>query len=196
MTLILTSSFFHSYSRLKDHLPNPEETTVAFIPTAGNVYDDKWFVEGDKEILIKLGFKIKEIDIENSNYTQLKKELSNIDLIFVAGGNTFYLLDQVKKSGFDKILKEKIESGTIYIGSSAGSLLVCPTIEIAKNFDDANKAPDLTDYSGLNLVNFLILPHYGDEKYLDQMNKVLKQWQNKGFSVKTLRDDQVVIINK
>jgi len=195
MKIILTSFFADIFSEVKKYLPDPKRSVVAFIPTAANVYDDKWFVNIDREKLVQMGYEVKDVDIANMNDAKIREELFGVDIIFVAGGNAFYLLEQVRKSGFDEIIKEKRNSDVVYVGSSAGSLLACPSIDIAREFDDHMEAPSLKDFLGLGLVDFLVLPHYGKEKYLDKMKKVKKEWQDKGFIVRTLRDDQAIVIN-
>lgn len=124
---------------------NPKESVVAFIPTASNIYPD-WNPTEDRNKLIELGFKVKDINIENKNKAELLKEMNNIDIIFVAGGNVFYLLQEVRKSKFDEIIYEFIERGVPYIGSSAGTLLVGPSVELALNIDNQNEATELVSY--------------------------------------------------
>jgi len=139
----------------------PEETTVCFITTAADPYEDKWFVEKDKERLLELGFKITEIDLKQENEGSLNKKLKDFDVIFVEGGNTFYLLKYVKESGFDKALKLFLERGGIYLGVSAGTYIAGPDISLAgwKHAEDVNTV-GLKDLRGLGLVDFYISPHY------------------------------------
>ena len=51
------------------------------------------------------------------------------DFIYVTGGNTFFLLQELKKAGADKLIKEQISAGKIYIGESAGAMILSPNIE-------------------------------------------------------------------
>ncbi|MDF2542501.1 MAG: putative peptidase dipeptidase, partial [Herbinix sp.] len=69
----------------------PENKNIAFIPTASNIYQD-WKPIDDRQKLIELGFNVKDISLEGKTKEQLYFELEEVDLIFVAGGNTFYLL--------------------------------------------------------------------------------------------------------
>lgn len=173
----------------------PEELSVAFIPTAADPYSDQAFVEKDRQAFRDMGFSLTNIDLKNYTEDTLRTTLVPFDVICVAGGNTYYLLDKVRKSGFDTVAQEMIDRGVVYVGSSAGSVLAGPTIDIARRFDPPEIVPELTDYSGLNLVDFLILPHFGKEKYLDRMQQALEEWQNKGYAVQTLSDNQVVIVD-
>lgn len=106
------------------------------------------------------GFTIKELSLKSTNPTDLEKEIAGCGVIFVAGGNVFYLLQEVRKSGFYAVLS-KLSPETVYVGSSAGSVLVGPDIGLVDTLNNPAEAFDLKDYSGLNLVDFVVLPHYG-----------------------------------
>ena len=49
-------------------------------------------------------------------------------MIFVGGGNTFFLLQELKRSGADKIIAQEVAKGKFYIGESAGAIAACPDI--------------------------------------------------------------------
>lgn len=197
MKKIFLASFASvSLDLIRDMLPKlPNQLKAAFIPTAGDLYEDKGFVYVDRDALTGMGMSVIDVDLKITMGKELENVLSNVDVILVAGGNTFYLLDQVKKSGFDVIVKKLIDKGVIYIGSSAGSILCCPTIEGAKRFDSPTDAPDLTDYSGLDLVDFIVIPHAHKEKYKERIQQTTEEMQAKGYSVKTLTDDQAISID-
>jgi len=105
-------------------LKSPDKLKVAFIPTAADPYKDKWFIEEDRNKLKEKGFNVKDVDIKGKTEQELLQELKDTDIIFVAGGNTFYLLEKARESGFERIEKEFVEKGVIYVGSSAGATLV------------------------------------------------------------------------
>ena len=62
-------------------------------------------------------------------------ELSEFDLIYILGGNSFLLIKEVKKSGADKILKELANQDKVLIGYSARSLLWGPSLELLNYAD-------------------------------------------------------------
>jgi dipeptidase E len=193
--LFLASFASVSLDLVNELLPKPaKELKAAFIPTAGDPYADKGFVNVDRDKLTEMGFDVTDINLTDTNEAALTTMLENIDLVLVAGGNTFYLLDQVKKSGFDKVLTKMLDRGLIYVGSSAGSVLCCPTIEGAKKFDDPNDAPDLSDYSGLDLFDKVIIPHAHKEKYAERIKQTTQEMEARGLTVITLTDDQAVTV--
>lgn len=194
--LFLASEANVTLDKVTELLPRkPSELNVVFIPTAGDPYKEKSWLYEDRDKLVQMGFKVKDLNITGKTPSILNKELKNADVIFVAGGNTFYLLEKVRESGFDTIVKRLIDKGVIYIGSSAGSVLLCPTIAVVEGLDDPKEAPQLKSYTSLGIVDFLILPHYGDEQYKKKYEVIMKKWKNKGYEMKLLTNRQAIIVH-
>ena len=146
-------------------LPKPaSQIKLAHIITASKPEPDKNYMIKDKEGMKNLGFDVEDIDIEGKNEKQLKKMLKEKDIICVQGGNTFYLLRAVRKSGFDRVVKDYISQGKIYIGISAGSYIACPTIVQSTWIHQDRNRFGLTDFTALDLVPFIIIAHF-KEKY-------------------------------
>jgi dipeptidase E len=132
------------------------------------------------------------VQIEGKNENELRELLKDKDAIHVEGGNTFYLLKAVRESGFDKVIKELIEKGMAYIGSSAGSYITCPTIEVStwKKPGEEKDRFGVTDLTGMNLVPFLIKAHYDPEQ-----NELLKEKISQSkYETKILRDGQAILV--
>ncbi|HOR02209.1 MAG TPA: Type 1 glutamine amidotransferase-like domain-containing protein [Candidatus Woesebacteria bacterium] len=173
----LTSAANYVLSDIVKNLPmSSNKYNVAFIPTASEVYnEDTQWVDNDRNALIKMGFNLKtEFSITGLKKEEIITKLENINLIFVCGGNPFYLLDQVIKSGFDEILKDKTNPDTIYIGSSAGSMIIGDHIDLVSTADEVSKALQLKS-KGLKIIDLAILPHWGNqelyEEYKSEFNK-------------------------
>jgi dipeptidase E len=161
--IILTSSFSTVAKELyaKGILPN-EIKRVAFIPTAGDLYTSKPWMEADRKALSDFGYVVSDVDLKEKHASELFDELTTFDIIFVAGGNTTYLFEYAHVSGFVTIINNLLTRGCIYIGSSAGSLLAGPSVEPFVE-DDLSELPKdfaLHNSDGLNLVDYIILPHY------------------------------------
>ncbi len=168
---------------------DPKQSKVGFIQNAADNYEDKWFIEKDRTKLVELGFNVIDVDLRNKNEDQLRDELKDVDIVFVCGGNTFYLLEKIQQSGFDKVLKDLLNKGVYYIGSSAGSLITGLNIELVKGFDDPNEAPSLKSYDGLGFVDFVMIVHYKPER-----DELLKEWSKK-YKVITLTDEQAIVVD-
>jgi dipeptidase E len=86
-------------------------------------------------------------------------ELASADLLFVGGGNTFRLLDQVRRHRFVTAVRDYVAAGGAYYGGSAGAVLAGTDVTIARGLDDNEVG--LTDLSALGLVpEFTVLPHF------------------------------------
>lgn len=173
----------------------PSELKIAFIPTAGSLLKDNIYAASDKKKLIDAGFKVIDIHLENKTKPQLLEEMEGVDIIFVAGGNTFYLLQEVRKSGFDEIITSFVKKGGWYIGSSAGSLVAGPSIELAENIDYQEQAPELKSYDGLGLVDFVVLPHYDVKEFKDKIDQNLKKCKKYKYPIIKISDNQAVMVN-
>lgn len=171
----------------------PKENKVAFITTAAygdNQCRPKW-LDVYKRQLRRYGVKnIEELDLKDKTEKELEKILSDKDIIFVNGGNTFYLLFWIRKTGFDKIVKRMIRKGKLYIGISAGSYICCPTIEMSNwKHQDRNKI-GLKDLTALNLVSFLVTAHF-EEGYRPIIKKAAKTTKH---PIAALNDTQAILV--
>ena len=94
--------------------------------------------------------------------------IKKADCIVVGGGNTFHLYKEMHKFDLMEKVREKVESGTPYIGWSAGSNLACPTLCTTNDMPIAQPK----NFNGLNLVPFQINPHYLDPT--PEIDKMIK----------------------
>lgn len=195
MKLFLTSLASTTLDLLIPLLPKPaNKLSVAYITTAADPYpvDNRPWYDSNRQKLVNLGFQVIDYDIKNKDEYSLLAELSPFDIIYVEGGNVFYLLWHMRRSGMDKTLPKLLDSGKIYIGSSAGSAVLSPTIEHAILFDDPHIVSELTDYRGLGIINEQIHPHSGKAKYAELEKETINKW---GSKLTLLRDDQALVVN-
>lgn len=74
------------------------------------------------------------------------EELECFDVVFVSGGDCAVLCREMKRTGFDQVLREGINRGVIYVGISAGSMYA------ASNLED-----------GLRILPNVLTPHWAGE---------------------------------
>lgn len=91
--------------------------------------------------------------------------IQDAEIMYVAGGNTFTLLKKIRSSGADKILFERLttDNHLLYMGVSAGSIILTPTIRIANEVAPDPNEEGLTDFSGLSIFSEEICPHYTEK---------------------------------
>lgn len=181
---------------IKEVLPNsPSDYKIAFIPTAADTYEDKSFVEEDRQKLSEKGFQLTEYDIKEKNKEQLLNDLQSFDALYVAGGNSFYLLEKCQQSGFAEVVKILVEKGIVYIGGSAGAAVAGKSLEPVASLDDPSKAPDLQSTDGFGLVDIVILPHYGKEKYASLYKKIIDEYKEK-YELVPITDEQAILVDE
>lgn len=190
--MFLTSAGLPKETRdyfLKFFGKDPKESSVAFIPTAADPEEDKWFVDSAKKELADLGFEITGVDLKDHDEKSLNEVLEDKDIIYINGGNTYYLMCWVRRSGLDKIIESLLNNGITYVGTSAGSIIAGPNISLAgwEPFEDVNGI-QLEDLGGLNLVDFAISPHF----QMDSIEKLEKRKRKFPYKVIALTDSQAI----
>ena len=216
MKLLLTSNGFINTSLEKDFLElvdNRTDLKVAIIPTASDPIEWVPLVEGDTSydnFVPKLvgesgggkgeyynyfkdkGYDVVVIDLKE-NPDIVKENLQNSNVIFVGGGDLNYLLDWVKKAKLDTYLKDLLDKGLVYVGASAGSMLLQPDIGLTW-WEPVMKA----DHIGLNIIDFIVAPHQkeadltsGIEK-LNNRRKYLQSAIKFPWKIYLLQDGQAV----
>ena len=100
-------------------------------------------------------------------------EVMRSDAIHLAGGNTFYFLNYLRKARLLPQLKAFVEKGGVLTGLSAGAIMMTENIEMAgyPDFDRDENLVNLKNLSALNLVDFLFLPHFRNSARYDVVFK-------------------------
>ena len=189
MKLFLCSHFSSVGSLIKEEI---EMKKVLFIPTASIYEEYKGYVGSARKIFKKLGAVLTEMDISKEDYASLEAEFNDADIIYFTGGNSFFLLEQLRKNGVDKLLKEELNKGKLFIGESAGAIVCAPDIKYIEMMDEKPSDYSLTDGGGLSLINFYVLPHYLTAPFKKITEKILEQFNN--LDICPINNSQAVII--
>ena len=154
----------------------------------------KYIKKVKKELL---GFKFKKENIVFAKIGDKKfvKGFSDFDVLYFMGGETFVILKMLRKTGFDKLVSKFVNSGKLFIGASASSIIAGPSIEIAswgKTGEDHLAGLKPSEWKGLNFTNISIFPHYEDK--LKKEIPAFKKKINNKYPVLPLRDEQALLI--
>lgn len=131
-------SFFGDISRL------------FFIPYA--LHDRDGYVQSVVEKGLHAGYELRGLHREDDPRGALRKAAG----IFVGGGNTFRLLNELYRLELLQVIREQVRDGMPYLGVSAGTNIACPTIKTTNDMPIV-MPPSL---DALGLVPFQINPHY------------------------------------
>lgn len=193
--LVLASTFGLVSHKLERIEPDLKGRTVAFIPTASMKDSTGFFNRMAKWKLRALGLNVQEIDVAVASYHDIKTTIASSSMIYVTGGNTFYLLQSLRYSSADELIAQAVREGKTYIGESAGAVVAGPNIEYIKRMDSEDPAPYLdSNYVGLGLVNFSIVPHI-DGPALGESAAEIMHHSNSDDHMVPIRDDQAVLVN-
>ena len=156
LLLISNSTMFgrgyldHAEADIREHLDGVRQ--VAFVPYA--LYDRDAYEARARERFAAIGYTLRSVH----RAAQPRAVLEDADAVFIGGGNTFRLLKNLQEYDLVSTIRGRVESGVPYVGSSAGSVVACPTLKTT------NDMPIVEPHSfeALGLVGFQINAHYLD----------------------------------
>ena len=170
------------------------ENKVLFIPTAGNKEDYTAYIDEAQQTFKDLGFEIEVLYFVCFYLQTAQENIYKIKIFYICGGNTFFLLQELNKKQLLSLIKEQIRDGLIYVGESAGAIITAKDIDYNKLMDDKTVAKELSDTTGLDEVEFYILPHYGEEHFTDSSKKTFETYKNQ-LDLIRMNNLQAVIVN-
>jgi len=196
MKLLLTSGGLTNDSIAKSLFDlvgkKPEDTSLVFIPTASNVeMGDKDWLINDLINLKKQSFKSIDIaDISALSEDIWKQKFDEADVLFFEGGNTYYLMEWINKSGLVKLLPEYLKT-KVWVGVSAGSMVT--NSDLALKISQALYDEDLDkigDMQGLNYVDFYFIPHLNSPYFPKLIEENIKKMADRISKKIYAMDDQ------
>ena len=140
----------HAEREIRDFLG--ELKHVLFVPFA--LFERDKYAATAQARFQKMGYELTSIHTA-ANPVQAVKET---DAMFIGGGNTFRLLKALYEFDLLDVIRERVDAGMPYIGSSAGSNMACPTIRTTNDMPIVQPP----SFNALGLVSFQINPHYLD----------------------------------
>lgn len=161
MRLLLDGGKFNetTIELLKDNVDNTKP--LLYIPFAWKDSTYSGCIDWLTTKVEEIGFSY--IDMVKSTEELDSKDLSTYSAMFVGGGNTYKLLQDLKfNNSFNKII-EYLKNDGILCGSSAGAVICSKDIDVISCMDP--NEVQLKDTKGFDLVEEVsIFPHYTNTK--------------------------------
>jgi dipeptidase E len=153
----------------------PNNPSLLLIPMAGepDTYDDA--LERIVDTFSTINFENIEmiLDLSTLDWECLK----NFDAIYIDGGNTFRLMDQVRKTHFYELLRKFIHKGGVINGDSAGAIIMGSHLETAHFGDEGDEnETELISYQGLNLLGDIAIHCHYKESEEQQIQSFVEEY--------------------
>ena len=190
MNLFLCSHFSSVGSLIKEEVENKK---VAFIPTASLREGYTGYVGSARKLFKKLGAIVTEIDISTEAYSTIQSVFEDADVIYFTGGNSFFLMDQLRKTETDELLKKELANGKLMIGESAGAIICAPTIQYIEQMDEKPEDYSQEDNEGLDLIDFYVLPHYLTAPFKKITERIMAEFSD--LNICAINNHQAIIVN-
>lgn len=162
-TMLLTSTGLYSpnvYSKFKEIKDERGFKKAVIITTASSDKEKNQYAQSALSQLKSTSLDVVDFyDFENDG----RKDLSQYDVIYVCGGNTFKLMKFAREMNFDRTILALFNKNGIYIGVSAGSLIMGPSIQIANEVHPDKNEVGLRDFTGFNITDVVVYPHYSSK---------------------------------
>lgn len=167
-----------------------KEKPILYVPLAmeESKYDScyNWFKEEIKHM------KLDKFDMVRSSLELSKKNLMDYSAIFIGGGNTYKLLNEIEQHSNSGNIMEYLKNGGTVFGGSAGAIIFGKDINCCL-LDDGNNLK-LKETTGFNLLNdYSILCHL-NKKSFKRNCKFLEKY-SKNQKLIYLPEEDVVLID-
>jgi len=140
----------HAEAEIRDFLGNLNH--ALFVPFA--LFDRDKYAATAQARFEKMGYELTSIHTAADPLQAVK----DTEAMFIGGGNTFRLLKTFYEFDLLDVIRERVDAGMPYIGSSAGSNMACPTIRTTNDMPIVQPP----SFNALGLVTFQINAHYLD----------------------------------
>lgn len=191
--LFLTSSVAYVAHDIAKKI-NTKGLKLAFILTPTEIEEgDLDWLRRDRDSLINAGFELTDYTFTGKTKEKVKNFLNDFDGIYMSGGNTFWFLKKIQESECADVIRDFVNSGKLYISTSAGSIMAGPDIYPTRNLEKLNKAPKLDDYKALGFVDFVIMSHWGSESFKNRyVNERMEQGYTEDYPIILLANNSYI----
>lgn len=139
--------------------------------------------------LVEYGFQDSEfLEITNELTSQ---DLTEFDILYLHGGDPFKTLQQIRSSGFYRLLQDFYKSQKLIITTSGSSMVLAKDISILLAFYPKSKKKSSDDMIGLNLFPHVVLPHF--DRYEKKRGLEIIKVESKTDKIYALYDGSAIV---
>lgn len=131
----------------------PAPRRILFVPFA--LHDRAAYAAKAAERLGRLGY---EVESAHAAPGGARAALTRTQGVFIGGGNTFRLLNELYAGGWIEPLRERVRAGLPYMGASAGTNVACASIHTTNDMPIVYPP----SFKALGFLPFNVNPHYLD----------------------------------
>ncbi|WP_235591047.1 MULTISPECIES: Type 1 glutamine amidotransferase-like domain-containing protein [Corynebacterium] len=170
---------------------------ILYIDDAAVGMEEVSFAQKEREEVASIASDFVSLTVANTTLEEFETQVKKADCVYVASGNAYRVLYELKKSGAFELLSEAVRGGLPYAGSSAGAVLAGPSVEPISVMDDPGAVPELHDRTALSLTPYVVVPHAQGTTgpYTISVISETVQKYGKDWNLVLLRDGQALLIN-
>lgn len=169
MHYFLCSHFAQTGTFLRDKVAGK---TVLFIPTAALHESYRAYVDEARVLWQQLQVKLIELELAHTNANAMSAAFAQADMVYLTGGNPFFLIDQCRETGADCLIRAHVQAGKLYVGESAGAMIGAPNLAYARAMDTPPANFSQND-NGLALFEIYPVPHVGCAPFVQAAQQIL-----------------------
>jgi dipeptidase E len=173
-------------------------TSLALIENAADMapVQPKWVAQ-NRQMLEQFGYNIELIDLRKFVHApvDLLQKLQHKQIVWLGGGNTYYLRWMLLASRADEMIVHLVSRGLlVYGGGSAGAIVAGPTLKYFELADNPEGVPTIIQ-DGLHLTEKVIVPHIDNRALAAISEDINQKLLREKYKTVPLKDAQVYIIN-
>jgi dipeptidase E len=163
---------------------------LAYMPSDG-VANSETYIDEWRSYAQRFGADFSVVNNHSSDEAERAKILDS-NILLISGGNTFALLNNLRKSGLDQAIIEFTQKPNFILsGFSAGALVLTPTIAICNLPGCDENLVGITDLNGLGVFDFEVFPHYADALH----KKILESYRSTThYQVREISDEDFITV--
>ncbi|EFK96183.1 peptidase, S51 family [sediment metagenome] len=188
MKIFLTSTVKHPkvIKAMKDYVKGFEGKNMVYIPTAAHSEEGfgVYKTGGTFNLMSSLCPNLQILELEFATDNEAQDLVNRADILFLAGGYPVYLSYWLHRRNLKELIRERVSKGMYLIGTSAGAMVLGPTLTAADYF---NKEVFADVAYGLGYMDFEVWPHYLEK----HKNIIDKDFKN--IKIKPLKNGEYII---